>query len=87
MHLIRNLMKDRAMVEFSGAAAFLAVIFSVVTLSGLHDKLDALLIHTRIEYNPYEKLPEYVIQAIQRGEKIQAIKHYRPAIGGRTERG
>jgi hypothetical protein len=43
--------------------------------------------HAMVEYNPYEKSPEYVIQAIQRGEKIQAIKHYRPAIGGRTERG
>lgn len=82
------------MVELSGAAAFLAAVFIGVTmfrlsalekrvaaLSGLDGKLDALLKHAGIEYNPYENLPEDVVRAIQRGEKIQAIKHYRAATG------
>jgi ribosomal protein L7/L12 len=82
------------MVELSDAAALLAVIFIVVALlklsalekrvaalSGLHHKLDALLTHAGIKYNPYDNLPEDVIKAIQRGEKIQAIKHYRAATG------
>ena len=40
-------------------------------------KLDALLKHAGVEYNPYDNLPDQVVQALQRGEKIQAIKHYR----------
>ncbi len=53
----------------------------VAAISGLHGKLDALLKHAGIEYNPYENLAEDVVRAIQRGEKIQAIKHYRAATG------
>ncbi len=43
----------------------------VAAISGLHGKLDALLKHAGIEYNPYENLTEDVVRAIQRGEKIQ----------------
>ncbi len=53
----------------------------VAAISGLHGKLDALLKHAGIEFNPYENLAEDVVRAIQRGEKIQAIKHYRAATG------
>ena len=82
------------MVDLSGTAAILAAIFILMTLfrlsalekrvaalSVLDGKLDALLKHAGIEYNPYENLSEDVARAIQRGEKIQAIKHYRAATG------
>jgi ribosomal protein L7/L12 len=34
-----------------------------------------------IEYVPYSDLPPNVIDALQRGKKIEAIKHYRNATG------
>ena len=81
------------MVELSGAAAFLAAFIVVMSLrlsalekhvaalSSLHGKLDALLKHAGIEYDPYENLSEDVVRAIESGKKIQAIKHYRAASG------
>jgi hypothetical protein len=42
-------------------------------------KLDLLLKHAGIEYNPYTNLPPSVIDALKRGKKIEAIKRYRDA--------
>ena len=50
-------------------------------LSRLDGKVDALLKHAGIAYDPYENLPDDVIRAVQQGEKIQAIKHYRAETG------
>ena len=82
------------MDELSGIAAFLAAILIVlvlfrlsvlekrmVTLSRLDGKVDALLKHAGIAYDPYENLSDDVIRAVQQGEKIQAIKHYRAETG------
>ena len=79
------------MIELSGGAALLGVILILVMLSrlstlekrlrSLNGKLDALLKHSEVEYNPYGDLPAEVIKALKRGEKIQAIKHYRDATG------
>ena len=82
------------MVELTCAASILALLLILITLlrlsalehriaaiAGLHQKLDALLKHGGIEYNPYQNIPENVMQAVQRGEKIQAIKNYRDATG------
>jgi hypothetical protein len=35
--------------------------------------------HAGIEYTPYTNLPPNVIDALRRGKKIEAIKHYRNA--------
>jgi hypothetical protein len=68
----------------SGAALLAAILIAVMlfrlsalekrvsALAILDGKLDALLKHAGIEYNPYDNLPEDVVQAIQRGEKILA---------------
>ncbi len=48
-------------------------------LSRLDAKLDLLLRQAGIEFDPYKDLPRQVTEALQRGEKIQAIKHYREA--------
>lgn len=47
------------------------------TLSRLDAKLDALLKHAGIRFDPYGDVPAAVSAALARGEKIEAIKHYR----------
>ena len=44
-------------------------------------KLDLLLKHAAIEFDPYKNLPTEVADAMQRGEKIRAIKYFREATG------
>jgi ribosomal protein L7/L12 len=54
----------------------------VTSLSRVEAKVDLLLRHAGIaQHDPYANLPTPVIEAIQRGEKIQAIKLYREASG------
>ena len=50
-------------------------------VSRLDVKLDLLLKHVGVEYDPYKALPSEVINALQNGQKIQAIKLYRKASG------
>ena len=50
-------------------------------VASLGGKVDALLKHAGIEYDPYNNLPEGVRQALQSGDQIEAIKHYREATG------
>ena len=47
----------------------------------LEAKLDLLLKHAGIEYDPYKNLPPGVADAMRNGEKILAIKRYRTATG------
>jgi hypothetical protein len=44
-------------------------------------KLDLLLKEAGIEFDPYKGLPREVVDALQRGKKILAIKLYRDASG------
>lgn len=50
-------------------------------LSRVDAKLDLLLKQAGIAYDPYKNLPRAVVEAMQRGNKIQAIKEYREASG------
>lgn len=50
-------------------------------LSRLEAKLDALLKHHGIQFNPYAEVPPPVLDALRRGKKIDAIKEYRAATG------
>jgi ribosomal protein L7/L12 len=50
-------------------------------LSKLDAKLDALLKHAGISFDPYKEVPPAVVEALQRHKKIEAIKHYRAATG------
>lgn len=50
-------------------------------LSRLEAKLDALLKHQGIRFDPYSDTPPPVVDALRRGEKIEAIKEYRTATG------
>jgi ribosomal protein L7/L12 len=50
-------------------------------LSRLEAKLDALLKHEGVRFDPYRDVPRAVIDALQRGKKVEAIKAYRAATG------
>ena len=50
-------------------------------LSRLDAKIDALLKHSGIRFDPYADVPPAVVEALSRGEKIEAIKTYRQARG------
>lgn len=51
------------------------------TLSRLEAKLDALLKHQGIQFDPYADLAPSVLDALRRGKKIEAIKEYRLVSG------
>jgi hypothetical protein len=50
-------------------------------LSRLEGKLDALLKHQGIRFDPFADVPQGVREALGRGQKIEAIKEYRAATG------
>jgi len=50
-------------------------------LSRLEAKLDVLLKHEGIQFDPYADAPPPVCDALRRGKKIEAIKEYRAATG------
>ncbi len=50
-------------------------------LSRLEAKLDALLKHQGIQFDPYADLAPSVLDALHRGTKIEAIKAYRAVSG------
>src|ERR1044071_2124685 len=51
-------------------------------LSRLELKLDLLLKQAGVEHDPYQGLARGVVEALQRGQKIQAIQRYRKANAG-----
>lgn len=50
-------------------------------LSRLEAKLDALLKHQGIQFDPYADLDPAVLDALRRGQKIEAIRTYRAVSG------
>ena len=50
-------------------------------LSRLEAKVDALLKHEGIRFDPYADASPRVLDALRRGEKIEAIKEHRAATG------
>lgn len=82
------------MDEVTGIAAFVAAFFAaavlfrlsaveqrLATLSRMNVKLDALLKHAGIEFDPYADVAPEIVQALDQGKKIEAIKLYRAATG------
>ncbi len=51
------------------------------TMSRLEGKLDALLKHEGVQFDPYADVAPAVLGALSRGKKIDAIKEYRAATG------
>jgi hypothetical protein len=50
-------------------------------LGRIEAKLDLLMRNAGIEFGPYQDLPTQVVDAVNRGDKIEAIKFYRLATG------
>lgn len=50
-------------------------------LSRIEAKLDTLLEHDGIRFDPFSDVPPTVHDALQQGKKIEAIKAYRLATG------
>ena len=51
----------------------------IAKVSSMDAKLDLLLKHAGLEYDPYKNLPRVIVEAVQSGRKIEAIKLYREA--------
>lgn len=49
----------------------------VATVSRIEAKLDLLLKQAGLHYDPYKDAPAAVVDAVRRGQKIEAIKRYR----------
>jgi hypothetical protein len=50
-------------------------------LGRIEAKLDLLMIRAGIEFGPYSGLPAQVVDALNRGDKLEAIKFYCFATG------
>jgi hypothetical protein len=50
-------------------------------LSFVEAKLDILLNHFGLQFDPYKNLPDAVVQALRSGETLKAIRSYRQATG------
>ena len=50
-------------------------------LSRVDAKIDALLHHAGVEFDPFQDVPADVKEALDRGETILAIKRFRQATG------
>jgi hypothetical protein len=70
-----------ALVGVAGVARLARGAHLSRALSRLEAKFDALLKHQGIKFDPYADVPPPVIDALRRGEKIEAIKEYRAATG------
>ncbi len=50
-------------------------------IARLETKIDLLLEHAGLTYEPFKGVPEAVVEALKDGRKILAIKRYREATG------
>jgi hypothetical protein len=57
----------------------------VCPLYRIEAKLDFLLEQAHLEFDPYANLPREVVEAVQRGQKVKAIKLYRQTTGLRLK--
>jgi ribosomal protein L7/L12 len=53
----------------------------LAVLTRIEAKLDLLVRNAGLQYDPYSDLPAPVVEALRRGAKIDAIKHYRQITG------
>jgi hypothetical protein len=74
------------LIVLSGAFVFLKLQVAAIErkldrLSRLEAKVDALLEHDGVTFNPFQKVPPGVEEALRAGRMIDAIKQYREATG------
>ena len=83
--------QQTAFISFLILSATLAIVLlgtrlnkiesKISMLSRVDAKLDLLLKQSGLKYDPYKNLPPSVVDAVQRGKKIEAIKRYRETTG------
>ena len=54
---------------------------SMKRLARLEAKVDLLMKHAGVTYDPHANVPPGVLAALQAGQKIEAIRQYRQATG------
>jgi ribosomal protein L7/L12 len=82
-------MNEIILIALAAVALGLALLGRVVgglrkqicVLGRIEAKLDHLMKHANIEFEPYRGLAPDVVNALERGKKIEAIKSYRAATG------
>jgi hypothetical protein len=50
-------------------------------LSRIDGKLDVILKHLGVRFDPYQEIPADALAALREGRKIEAIKQYRHVTG------
>jgi ribosomal protein L7/L12 len=63
------------------AARLRAIEARIGAISRVEAKLDLLLQNAGLKYDPYPSVSRDVVEALRRGEKINAIKLYRQSSG------
>jgi ribosomal protein L7/L12 len=66
---------------FARARAIEDVRTQTLLLRRIETKIDLLMKNAGVEFDPYKDLPAQVVDALNRGKKIEAIKFYRSATG------
>ena len=81
------------LIALIGLAVILCIVYSLAfrliemknrmgpLLYRVDAKLDLLLKQASIKFDPYANLPREIVDAVQAGRKIQAIKLYRESTG------
>jgi ribosomal protein L7/L12 len=80
---------SEATIVFGIVAAGIALLLARVgslerrldRLSRVEAKLDALMTHSAVTFDPYRDVPAEVREALDRGETIEAIRRLRQATG------
>jgi hypothetical protein len=54
----------------------------MTVIGRVEQKLDLLLQHAGIKFDPFANVPPDVVDALRQGQKIKAIKLYRQKTGG-----
>jgi ribosomal protein L7/L12 len=79
--LLLGLVVAAALIAVTIVAGMASGEYQRHALSRLEAKLDALLKHEGIQFDPFSDCPPAVVDALRRGKKIDAIKAYREATG------
>jgi hypothetical protein len=94
VHVVKFAHLEGVMDEWVGPLLVLAIIAGLQVreindgLQGIRKrqwemerKLDALLKHAGVQFDPYAAVPPLVEEALRAGDKVEAIRHYRQITG------
>jgi hypothetical protein len=70
-----------AVVMLGTLRRLMALEANMATIKLIGKKLDLLMQHTGVKFDPFANVAPEIVEALQRGQKIQAIKLYRQDMG------